>query len=105
MRSSFGYDTEDYSIPQISPGDNIDLTSAAQWDRYKSGNWGLMDLTGTWTDGPQAEIVFCPPPSSIEDLIVYVRTAEAFIGVDGEPIRVQVSLDGEQLARWSIPNR
>jgi hypothetical protein len=104
MRSFFGYDTEDYSVPQIAPGDSIDLTSASRSDRYKSGHWGWMDLAGTWTDGPQAEIVFCPPSGWDDDLIVYVRITEAFI-VDGDPIRVQVLLEGEQLARWSLPER
>src|ERR1035437_8193852 len=68
MRSFFGYDTEDDSICPVALGDTIDFTSAGRSTSYKDGHWGLMDFTGTWTDGYAAALVFAAPPSGEEDL-------------------------------------
>jgi hypothetical protein len=105
MRSFFGYDTEDHSIPPIAVGDTIDLTSAGRSTPYKDGHWGAMDFTGTWTDGDRAALVFMPPPSSNEDLLAFVRVSEVFIGLEGDPMRVEVLLDGEPLTRWTFFSR
>ncbi len=105
MRSFFGYDTEDDSICPVALGDTIDFTSAGRSTRYKDGHWGLMDFTGTWTDGCRAALVFAPPPSCEKDLLAFVRVNEVFIGPEGDPIRVEVLLDGETLTRWTLFSR
>jgi hypothetical protein len=105
MRSFFGYDTGDHSICPVALGDTIDFTSAGRSTSYKDGHWGLMDFTGTWTDGCRAALVFAPPPSGEEDLLAFVRVREAFIGPEGDPIRVEVLLDGEPLTRWTLLSR
>jgi hypothetical protein len=64
-----------------------------------------MDMTGTWTDGSRAELMFRPPPDVDGDLIAFVRAVEAFLGVDDEPIRINAYLDGVQLARWKAQTR
>jgi hypothetical protein len=105
MRSFFGYDTEDQSVPSIAVGDTIDLTSAGRSSLYKDGHWGAMDFTGTWTDGYRAALLFAPPPAFEEDLLAFVRVNEIFIGPEGDPMRVEVLLDGEPLTRWTLPSR
>jgi hypothetical protein len=105
MRSFFGYDAEDDSIFPVALGDTIDFTSAGRSTRYKDGHWGLMDFTGTWTDGYRAALVFAPPPSCEKDLLAFVRVNEVFIGPEGDPIRVEVLLDGEPLTRWTLFSR
>jgi hypothetical protein len=105
MRSFFGYDTEDQSVPSIAVGDTIDLTSAGRSSLYKDGHWGAMDFTGTWTDGYRAALLFAPPPAFEEDLLAFVRVNEVFIGPEGDPMRVEVLLDGEPLTRWTLPSR
>jgi hypothetical protein len=105
MRSFFGYDTEDDSICPVALGDTIDFTSAGRSTRYKDGHWGLMDSTGTWTDGYRAALVFAPPPSCDKDLLAFVRVNEVFIGPEEDPMRVEVLLDGEPLTRWTLFSR
>jgi hypothetical protein len=104
MRSFFGYDTEDYSVSPIAVGDTIDFTSAGRSTSFKDGHWGLMDFTGTWIDGCRAALVFAPP-SGAEDLLVFVRVNEVFIGPEGDPMRIEVLLDGEPLTHWTLFSR
>ena len=65
----------------------------------------LMDFTGTWTDGYRAALLFAPPPSCEKDLLAFVRVNEVFIGPEGDPMRVEVLLDGEPLTRWTLFSR
>ena len=105
MRSFFGYDAEDDSVFPIAVGDTIDLTSAGRSTPYKDGHWGAMDSTGTWTDGYRAALLFAPPPACDQDLLAIVRVNEVCIGPEGHPMRVQVLLGGEPLARWTLLSR
>jgi hypothetical protein len=104
LRSFFGYDVEDDSVPPAALDESIDLTSAGRPARFKDGHWGATDYTGSWTDGHRAAFVFQPPPAD-DDVVVSVRVNEAFIGPEGDPIRVEVLLDGVRLARWSFFSR
>ena len=105
MRSFFGYDVEDDSIFPIAVGDTIDFTSDGRSTPFKDGHWGAMDFTGTWTDGYRAALLFAPPRSRDKDLLAFVRVSEAFIGPEGDPMRVEVLLDGEPLTRWTLFSR
>ncbi|MGA2198157.1 MAG: hypothetical protein ABSH40_23020, partial [Bryobacteraceae bacterium] len=105
MRSFFGYDAADDSIFPIAMGDTIDFTSAGRSTPYKDGHWGAMDSTGTWTDGYRAALLFAPTPSCDKDLLAFVRVHEVFIGPEGDPMRVEVLLDGEPLTRWTLFSR
>jgi hypothetical protein len=102
LNSFFAYDEEDHSLVTIGPEHTIDLTSEGHSARYKDGDWGAMDFTGTWTDGYRAAILFAPPPSVEGDLVAYVRVNEAFLGPEEEPIRLRVLLDGEFLTHWTV---
>ncbi len=104
MRSFFGYDVEDDSVPQVKLDESIDFTSAGRPARFKDGHWGATDYTGTWTDGERATFVF-QPPAAEDDSIVSVRVNETFVGPEGDPIRVEVLLDGVHLAHWSFFSR
>src|SRR5206468_5676564 len=55
MRSFFGYDAADDSVPAISVGQTIDLTTLGRSSAYKDGHWGYMDPSGSWTDGTRAD--------------------------------------------------
>jgi len=101
MRAFFGYDVEDDSVPPAAVGQSIDFTSAGQPARFKDGHWGETDYTGTWTDGDRAVLLF-QPPRPWQNTIVSVHVNEAFIGPEGDPIRVGVLLDGVRLAHWSF---
>ena len=108
MRSFFGYDVEDDSVPRVALGESIDFTSAGRPARFKDGHWGATDYTGTWTDGERATFVFQPPPmegNAARDAIVTVRVNETFVGPEGDPIQVEVLLDGVRLAHWSFFSR
>lgn len=105
LRAYFGYDEEDPSPPPIAVGQSIDLTSSGQAARYKDGDWGAIDFTGAWTDGPAATIVFSPANLPETDLLLYTHITEAFVGLDGEPIRVQVWFEDEPLQRWAAATR
>jgi acyl dehydratase len=104
MRSFFGYDNEDYSVQPVTAGDTIDFTSEGHSARYKDGHWGVMDFSGTWTDGHRAALLF-EPPSGEADLLAFVRVTEAFIGPEGDPMHVEVLLEGEPLTRWTFLSR
>jgi hypothetical protein len=104
LRSFFGYDVEDGSVPPVVLDQSIDFTSAGRPARFKDGHWGATDFTGTWTDGDRPVFVFQPPAAS-GDVAVTVRVNEAFIGPEGDPIQVEVSLDGVRLAHWSFFSR
>ena len=105
LRSYFAYAETDLSIPSISPGHAIDFTSEGHSSRYKDGHWGSMDYSGTWTDGYTCAILFAPPAAIEDDLVVYVRINEAFPGLDEEPIRLRVFMDGEFLTPWTVYTR
>jgi hypothetical protein len=105
MRSYFGYGTQNLCTGTVGDEQTIDLCSLGQSAAYKDGDWGLMDLTGTWTDGPRASILFRRPEGSGDDLVAYVRITEAFLNIENEPIRVGVLLEGEPLARWVFRTR
>jgi hypothetical protein len=105
MRSFFGYGAWENSVPRVVLGQSIDFTSTGQSSRYKDGNWGAMDFTGTWIEGHTAAILFAPPERVDDDLIAFIRVNEAFIGPEDEPIRVRASFEGEPLARWMLFTR
>jgi hypothetical protein len=105
MRSWFAYGEENHSLGTIAPGDDIDLTAAGQSARYKDGDWGAMDFTGSWIEGTNAAIVFAPPAAFTDDLVAYVRINEAFLGPEGDPMRVQVFLEEELLDTWTVYTR
>jgi hypothetical protein len=104
MRAFFGYDVFDDSVPPVTLDQSIDFTSAGGPAAFKDGHWGATDFTGTWTDGDRPVFVFQPPAVS-GDVAVTVRVNEAFIGPEGDPIQVEVSLDGARLAHWSFFSR
>jgi hypothetical protein len=103
--SYFAYDEPDFSLATVAPGHAVDFTSEGHSSRYKDGHWGAMDYSGTWTDGHTAAILFAPPESLEDDLVVYVRINEAFPGLDEEPIRLRVYFEGEFLNRWTVYTR
>ena len=105
MRSFFGYGSWENTVPRITLGQSIDFTSTGQSSRYKDGNWGAMDFSGTWIEGHSAAILFVPPKGVEDDLIAFIRVNEAFIGPEDEAIRVRASFEGEALARWSLFTR
>jgi len=105
MCSFFAYDEEDHAIGTVQPGDMLDLTSQGHSARFKDGHWGAMDFTGSWIEGHRAAILFAPAPDLLGDIVAYVRINEAFLGPEGHPMHVEVSLDGEQLSRWTIYTR
>ena len=105
MRSFFGYGSWENTVPRIALGQSIDFTSTGQSSRYKDGNWGAMDFSGTWIEGHSAAFLFTPPERVDDDLIAFIRVNEAFIGPEDEPIRVRASFEGEALARWSLFTR
>ncbi len=104
LRAFFGYDVEDDSAPPVALNESVDFTSAGHPARFKDGHWGATDYTGTWTDGDRAVFVFQPPPAA-GNLLVCVRVNEVFLGPEGDPMRVEVLLDGARLAHWSFYSR
>jgi hypothetical protein len=103
--SYFAYGEPDHSLASVAPGHAIDFTTEGHSSRYKDGHWGAMDYSGTWTDGHSASILFVPPERLDDDLVAYVRINEAFPGLDEQPIRLRVFLDGEFLIRWTVYTR
>lgn len=100
MQSLFGYDVRDWSVPTLARGDCIDLTSVGSSSRYKDGDWGGADYSGTWVDGRRAAVLLSIDPAVDTDLIAEVQVTEAFLGPDDEPIYVNAWFEGEHLARW-----
>ena len=105
MQSFFGYDLQDGSVPPLAPGDSIDFTSLASSSRYKDGNWGVADHTGTWIDGPEAVVLLSIDPAVEADLIAHVYVTETFLGPEELPIRVNVWFEGEHIAKWLSVSR
>jgi hypothetical protein len=105
MRSFFGYDLADDTAPRVVLDQSIDFTSAGRSAAHKDGHWGATDYTGTWTDGDRAVFVFQPPAAHDGDVIVCVRINETLIGPEGEPIHVEVRLDGARLGHWQLFSR
>ena len=103
--SHFAYDEVDHTIPFVAPGQAIDFTTQGRSARHKDGHWGAMDYSGAWTDGRTVSILFAPPESISDDLIANVRVNEAFLGLDQDPIRVEVFFEGEFLIRWNVYTR
>jgi len=101
LRSFLGYDVEDDSAPPAALGQSIDFTSAGHPAHFTDGHWGATDFTGTWTDGGRAFFVF-QPPRTVDDVAVSVHVNETFVGLEGDPIQVEVLLDGVRLAHWSF---
>jgi hypothetical protein len=105
LRSFFGYDLEDDSVPRVVLDESIDFTSSGKPARYKHGHWGATDYTGTWTDGDRARFVFQPPSPVEGDVIVCARVNETLLLPDDDPLEVEVLLDGVPLAHWSFYTR
>jgi hypothetical protein len=105
MNSFFGYDVEADSVPRVAIEESIDFTSAGRSSFYKDGHWGVTDFTGTWTDGDRAVFVFQPPATLTGDVLACVRVNETLIGPEGDPVHVEVLLDGVRLAHWSFFSR
>uniref|UniRef100_Q02BK0 Uncharacterized protein n=1 Tax=Solibacter usitatus (strain Ellin6076) TaxID=234267 RepID=Q02BK0_SOLUE len=105
MRSFFGFGVDDASVPPVAIDESIDFTSAGPAASHKDGHWGATDHTGTWTDGDRAVLLFRPPSPVEGDVVACVTVNEALIGPEGDPIRVEVSLDGVPLANWSFFSR
>jgi hypothetical protein len=105
LQSYFAYDQEDVSLVTVVPEHAVDFTSEGRSASYKDGHWGAMDYTGTWIDGYNAAILFAPSPSVADDLVVYVRMNEAFIGPEEEPMRLRVFFEGEFLVGWTVYTR
>lgn len=105
MCSFFAYNEEDLSLATVVPGEAIDFTSDGRSARYKDGHWGAMDYSGTWIDGYKAAILFAPPPSFQDDLVVYVQINEAFFGPEEEPMRLKVFFEGTLLVNWIVYTR
>lgn len=105
MRSFFAYGEEDHSVATVGPGHTIDMTSAGKSARYKDGNWGAMDFTGSWIEGRRAALLFAPPPSHTGDLLAYVRMNEAYLGLEGHPMHLRVYFEGEEVSRWTVYTR
>jgi hypothetical protein len=102
MCSFFGYDVDDHSVPRVMMDESVDFTTVGRSSPYKDGHWGVTDFTGTWTDGDRAVFVFQPPAALDGDVIACVRVNEALIGPEGDPVHVEVLLDGVRLAHWSF---
>jgi hypothetical protein len=105
MRSFFAYGEDDHSVATAGPGTVIDMSTAAKSSRYKDGNWGAMDFTGSWIEGSKAAFLFAPQPHFEGDLVAYIRINEAYLGVDGDPMYLRVFFEGEQLCRWTVYTR
>jgi hypothetical protein len=105
MRSFFGYDVVTPGLPVAREGEVLDLTSNGPSSLWKDGHWGWADPNGTWTDGTDAHLVLGVPPDLQEDLVAQVRVTEAFVGLGGDPIRLQVKLNDVLLARWEYYTR
>jgi hypothetical protein len=105
MRSFFGYGLPDAGVPTLGPGQVIDFTSCGDSGRFKDGHWGEMDVMGTWTDGPYAEILFRPSAEVQSDIVAYFRVVEAFLGFEEEPIRINAWFNGELIGRWNAVAR
>ena len=106
MQSFFGYDLQDGSVPPLAPGDSIDFTSLASSSRYKDGNWGVADHTGTWIDGPEAVVLLSIDPAVEADLIAHVYVTETFLGPEELPISCERVVRGrahsEMVVRISL---
>jgi hypothetical protein len=101
LRAWFGYDVRDTSVPPIALGEMIDLTVSGRAAPWKDGHWGETMLDGTWIDGYRAEILLSFDPASVQtDVIAEVRVQDAARGITSEPVRLNITLDGEHLAHW-----
>jgi len=105
MRSFFAYGEEDHSMATIAPGTVIDMTTAGKCSRYKDGNWGAMDFTGSWIEGRRAAILFAPAPEHTGDLVAYVRINEAYLSLENDPMYIRVFFEGVELSRWTVYTR
>jgi hypothetical protein len=105
MRAFFGYGVDNASVPPVAIDESIDFTSAGPSASHKDGHWGATDHTGTWTDGDRVAFLFRPPSPVDGDVVACVTVNEALIGPEGDPIRVEVLMDGVHLANWNFFSR
>jgi hypothetical protein len=67
------------------------------------GGWSPTEPTGTWSDGPRAEMVLPVPKGLAADaqLVIQIE-ALTFAPPPKDGQRIEISLDGRPLTRWRV---
>ncbi len=91
------------TTPDMAPlyqiGDDIDFSSALDSGGFMRTGWGDTEPWGVWTVDRRAELELSFHTKAGERLVLNAL-ASAFFGKRREPVRVHVSVDGQQIAEW-----
>ncbi|CAN5417085.1 hypothetical protein BH10PSE11_BH10PSE11_41080 [soil metagenome] len=96
-----------HTTPDMGPlyqiGDEIDFSSALDSRGFMRAGWGDTEPWGVWTVDRRAELEFYLHAKA-GDRLVLNTFASAFLGKGREPVRIRVSVDGQQIAEWVFEN-
>ncbi|CAN5302913.1 hypothetical protein BH10PSE11_BH10PSE11_05720 [soil metagenome] len=91
------------STPEMAPlyqtGDEIDFSSVLDSRSFMRAGWGDTEPWGVWTVERRAELEL-PVHTKAGDRLLLNALASAFLGKGREPVRVRVSVDGQQITEW-----
>jgi glycosyltransferase involved in cell wall biosynthesis len=85
--------------PRYRIGDEIDFSSALDSRAFMRTGWGDNEPWGVWTVDRYAGLEL-PVDAKAGDRLVLNVLASAFLGKRREPVRVRVSVAGQQIAEW-----
>ena len=90
--------------PPLAIGsDVLEFSSSGNAGKFRAFGWSVPEQWGTWTDGPQAELVFQLTPPPVKE-VVLSATVGAFVSDQHPSLDVDVLVNGHILTRWSFTN-
>jgi hypothetical protein len=83
-------------------GDVLDFTENGQGGYYTSECWTQPDGYGTWTMGPDANIVLLLKEPVNTPLVATFTVTDVAVSPDSPLLDVQVAINGRVVAEWSL---
>lgn len=87
--------------PRYQIGDEIDFSDALDSRCFMRKGWGVTESWGVWTVNRHAELEL-PVLAKSGERLVLNAFANAFLGKRNQPVRVRVSVAGQQVAEWAF---
>ena len=86
---------------RYSLGETLDFTAGGNGIQHADECWDQPDGLGTWTIGPQSDIVLWPREASAIPVVATFTINDAVIGPRHPDLEVEIAVNGTPVAQWS----